>query len=408
MTWRDDIRRVQFGERTLIGASFRGVPFYVEASDRTGGRRTVVTEIPFRDEPAVEEYGRRARIYSVTAYVIGDNYVADRDALLAALENEAGPGELVHPYFGTMRAICSNLGVSESRDEGRIARFGIEFTWVPPSLAPGIATDFGSAANAAAAAANALSEAEFTEGFDPAGLPSFALASAASALTAAAEAMDTVLGPVVQLTQDAALLRVNLMSITGQAASLVTAPADVVAALAQVFVDLADTALESPGRLAGAMARAYGLFESEPLAPDTTPRRQQERANQIALDNLIRRYLAIECARLTVLASFETIDAATAARGVAADLLDAQAEVADDATYSGLMDLRAVLAAAVPGDAVLARLVSKELPESTPSLVLSYRLYESVQEADAIVARNAIRHPLFVPGGRPILVLSDV
>src|SRR5262245_27796266 len=118
MTWREDLRRIAIDGRELVGASFRGAPFLVESSERSGGRRVVVHEFPLRDEPFVEDLGKRGSVFRVDGYVIGDDYLTQRDALLAALEDESGPGELVHPYHGVRRAVCVNLGVRETRSDG--------------------------------------------------------------------------------------------------------------------------------------------------------------------------------------------------------------------------------------------------------------------------------------------------
>jgi prophage DNA circulation protein len=116
MSWRD-----QMGP-----ATFRGVPFFVDTAERSGGRRTVKHEYPNRDEPFIEDMGRRAGSYPVEGYVLGADYLAARNALIAALETE-GPGELVHPYYGTLRVICSTFRVREAAGEGGVARLSIEF-----------------------------------------------------------------------------------------------------------------------------------------------------------------------------------------------------------------------------------------------------------------------------------------
>jgi prophage DNA circulation protein len=66
VTWREDLRRVVIGGRSLIGASFRGVPFFVvtvRAQRRAPHGRH---EFPFRDDPFVEDLGRKARVRSAS------------------------------------------------------------------------------------------------------------------------------------------------------------------------------------------------------------------------------------------------------------------------------------------------------------------------------------------------------
>lgn len=110
----------------LIPASFRGMPFHVDVGAKVSGRRNVVHEYPKRDDPYTEDMGRRARRFQISAYVIGSFYVLERDALVAALELE-GAGTLIHPTMGAMQVVCDGYSVSESREEGGMARFEIQF-----------------------------------------------------------------------------------------------------------------------------------------------------------------------------------------------------------------------------------------------------------------------------------------
>ncbi|KKK49066.1 hypothetical protein LCGC14_3138830, partial [marine sediment metagenome] len=89
-----------------------------------------------------------------------------------------------------------------------------------------------------------------------------------------------------------------------------------------------------------------------------------------------------------------------------ADALDAQAATAGDTVYPLLIHLRARVLRAVPGSAVLARLLTIERPTTVPSLLLSYGLYGDVDREGDVVTRNGVQHPAFVGG--TLQVLSDV
>src|ERR1044072_7563688 len=114
--------------REQVGApgSFRGVTFRVEESSLAGGRKTVPNELPGKDVGFVEVVGRRARRFTIAAYVIGDDYLLQRDALTEALEQE-GPGPLVHPYHRNRRVAVLGYTGNSTVTEGGIARFTIEF-----------------------------------------------------------------------------------------------------------------------------------------------------------------------------------------------------------------------------------------------------------------------------------------
>src|SRR5512146_2081329 len=128
-TWRDRLGKVTLADgRQVVGASFRGVPFFVSVAQHKGGRRNVLHEFPGRDTPQAEDLGRQARVFPVEAYVIGDGYMEDRNKLLAALETK-GLGELRHPLYGTrLVAVTGGFTVRESAMDGGMATFAIEFT----------------------------------------------------------------------------------------------------------------------------------------------------------------------------------------------------------------------------------------------------------------------------------------
>jgi prophage DNA circulation protein len=390
----------------MIGASFRGVPFLVDASERSGGRRVAVHEFPFRDDPFVEDLSRKARSFRVDGYVIGDDYLSQRDALLAALEDTAGPGELIHPYHGNRRAICSSLSVRESRTEGGIAIFAIEFAETPTQTpVPVVAADPISDVAAAADAAVASTKAEFTEKYDPAGIPSFALASASGALTRAAAGLSSALSPAVTVTQELSTMTGQISLLTDQAATLVRQPDAVLDAFRSVIVGLGGSIVAAPGAVMSALFDAYGTYLGA-IVTGETPTRVREIANQEAMNGALRRIIAIEAARLAPLVPYVSVEQATAARDQVAAMLEEQAATAGDTAYPALVTLRSTVLHAVPGAAVLASIVTVTRRTAIPSLLLSYQLYGSVDQEADILARNSIRHPGFIAGD--LKVLSDV
>lgn len=108
------------------GASFRGVPFWVDYDGVNVGRRTQVHEYPQRDQPMVEDLGRRTRRYQFAGFVVGSDCLEQRDNLLKALD-QPGSGELVHPWFGRLRVTAGDCSISHARNEGGMVRFDLVF-----------------------------------------------------------------------------------------------------------------------------------------------------------------------------------------------------------------------------------------------------------------------------------------
>lgn len=405
MTWRDDLRRVQFGSRTLVGASFRGVPFFVDASERNGGRRTVTHEFPLSDETFTEDLGRSARTFHIEGYVLGDDYLSQRDKLIAALEDEEGPGELVHPYHGVFLAICTTMSVRESRVDGGHAAFAVQFTRTPTAPpAPTIVVDAPAQVSTSADTATAAMDAELVAKYKPAHLPGWSFASAETALKNALAALKDKLSPITDVTQEAAELTGQIALMTAEVSSLVRQPALAISGFRDAITGLTDTIAAAPDAVMSALFDAYAA-DLGALVDPTTATREVELANQTALIAALRRVLAIEAARLAPLVPYASIEEATAARDQVAAMLDEQAAGADDAAYPAIVDLRSQVLRSVPGGTAFAQVVTVTRNVPIPSLVLAYQLYGSVDLEPDILARNDVRHPGFVVGD--LKVLSD-
>ena len=117
MAWRDNLRP----------ASFRGVEFQIDDADSPiAGRRTARHEYPGQDVPFIEDMGKRTKEYSFDAWVIGDDYQEQGDRLIEACD-AAGPGEMVHPYYGSREVMCEACDSSHRTREGRMMRFSLKF-----------------------------------------------------------------------------------------------------------------------------------------------------------------------------------------------------------------------------------------------------------------------------------------
>lgn len=404
MGWREEMRQVVFPDgRRMVGASFRGVPFFVEVEEYEGGRRVVEHEFPFADDPFGEDMGRAARRFRVDGYVIGSDYLAQRRALIEALERK-GPGALILPYDGTRSAAAPRFTARVTNKQGGMAVFTIEFFETPAQPpAPSAIPDLGAEVDLAADESLLAVAAEFAADFDTSQTPSFAVASLSDALVAAADGVGEFLGPVVEATQEAARLDQEIRILTADAASLVRTPGEILGAFQATFASLAETVAGAPGSVLDAFVGMYSLDLGS--APSTaTATRQREQANHSALTRALKRVMVIEAARMAPKVAFESHQqAATKAAEIAA-LIEEQSETASDATYPALVRLRTAVLRAVPGEAELARLtfVTRQVP--IPALLLAYQLHGDVEGEADIIARNRIRHPGFVAGTLAVLV----
>jgi prophage DNA circulation protein len=116
MAWQDG----------LLQGSFRGVKFFVESASTTGGRRVNVIEYPERDDPGFEDVGKARKEFQMSLYVIGDDFINQREKLIKALDTK-GAAELVHPWRGQFQVRATTWSSGDSQQEGRTARIDATF-----------------------------------------------------------------------------------------------------------------------------------------------------------------------------------------------------------------------------------------------------------------------------------------
>lgn len=387
MTWRDNLQK----------ASFRGVAFEVDTEDGTFGRRGTLHEFPQRDKPYREDMGRKARGFSLVGFVIGDDYMAKRDALLAAVEKE-GAGELVHPWYGRMMvSVQDDVRVSHSHAEGGMCRFNLSFIESGEIAFPssGIATGTQSIA-----AVNVLEQAaiaDFASSFSVDSLPDFAVQDAVSTVSDALSLADSALGNLnVVLRDPIGALQADLGDLVRNPLTLATRMFGI--------LNKSSSLIDAVGNI-GVLnfMRVFSVLNLSANFPSrtstaATPTRTAMLANYNATQTLMRRVTLVQAAGMVANMSLPVYDDALSLKSKLLTALDDEAAVANDDVYLALNNVRSK--AFIDVNAKIknsARINTVQPKEVTPALVLAYDLYEDVARESEIVSRNKLRHPGFTP-----------
>lgn len=151
----------------LKQASFRGVPFHVDASNRSEGLNTVLREYPFQDLPTIFSMGQAAGEVKFSAYVIGNDYISLKDALEKALLVQES-GVLIHPTMGSLRVWHhGKFTIDEAfTTEGGMARFNLTFIRAEARRYPTEAANTGLSAFAAAVNADVAAVQAFVDRYN--------------------------------------------------------------------------------------------------------------------------------------------------------------------------------------------------------------------------------------------------
>ena len=381
----------------LRQASFRGAKFEVDDVEASGGRRLVKHEYPLRDEPYAEDMGRKAREYSVRAYIVQGrsySYFDARKDMLKALEG-SGPGTLIHPWHGEVKVCVDRYSMRESMENGGLIEVSITFAEAGSLKQPAATADTAYGTNKAAASVREALKKEFLEKFGP----------AARELAAVAETLQTGAALVMEyMGLPQALMAEGL----AYAMSLIATPSAFFGALTSLFGDLAGSGGESVN---ADTSYAFSSAPSRGVAPiddllTTNP--VIDTPSTVALRTTLAGIAVTELAAASAYKDFVTSDDALAERDATLAGIDVVAPVVSDPVYGSLAELRrAVAVDLTTRGGQLPSLRTITLPTTMPALVASYNIYGDAGRADDLISRNRVRHPGRVPGGTPLEVLSE-
>ena len=387
MAWKDNLRR----------ASFRGAEFFFEDAGLDSACRRVQThEFAFRDTPYTEDLGRSAESFPIEAYVIGDDYMSRRDALREACERE-GPGELVHPYFGSVQVLCSGCSIKESTAEGRMARFSLVFVEAGEKNYPGEKQNAEAAAEASSEELSEAAASDFGKSFSVEGWQEFVGVSALSELREFYSAVGSVINDVASVIGE-------VDSFIGEVTSLLLQPLRLAERVQAIIASVADRDTSSSaltGETDGSVVRSLtvlGSFGEYKTSDSESQSTQRIIANNNAITALVRRSAAAEAVSAAAVGSYQTRQDAEAVRAGVTDVIDTEADFTLDSDVSqALAAARAALVTALPADG-LPELIEMEIRRPVASLVLAYDVYEDALRGDEIVRRNNASHPGFISG----------
>lgn len=382
MSWSDRMAR----------ASFRSFEFLTESHDAKGGRRLVVHEFPGADEPEVEDLGAKAWDWKLNAYFIGPDYDRERNGFLAKLA-EPGATWLRHPWLGLLWVRAHTWSVQDSNDKGGYGTVVIEFLPGGGNTAQPTPDRVDVAIDRTRKLADAAVDDFALEPMSADGMTAF-LASVHQKLEVLRQAIALTTLPLTWASQVTGLIA----GVKGDLATLMGQPAGYASALRSLTdslgggadtSDLSDTARPRVvARLASVATVKSTVALSGAAATDGAVRRNLMR------ESALRSRLLVTSAAQVAMADYRAEGDRDAALASVVTALDALLPDLPDPVFQAAVAARA---------AVMEALLAQDLKPATlrdvsaplPAVVLAYRL--GVDE-EVFLARNAVRHPLFVMG----------
>lgn len=387
----------------LRSASFRGVRFSVAEAEFSAGRRTQIHEYPLRDMPYVEDIGRAARRYSLTAYIVGTDYLSRVKSLVGAMETR-GSGHLVHPWLGEIDVTPTSVGTVSFDTKLGLATIKLSFIESGSLQVPAAKADFlqrmrEAIDGALSSAQNWYEKAvQTTSVFD-------------SAVSAAAVALGQVqaMAATGNFLRDSGLLDAIGLVRIGSGGDVVQLAKNLIRVMdCSSLVGLGHSWRSGATDLARLSSSSNAaIIATSEFIPNSADAVTASAAN--AVFALARSVAAIEAAGCASVAgtsddkSNEPIsyDALLNVRDDVCSALDEAILACDDDELAiELESLRSqtyfTLTERARGEA---KLISLPVPTGEPLVVAAYRKYGDAERADELAELNAVRNIGFAPAG---------
>lgn len=424
----------------LKPASFRGVGFHVDTIDLTAGDNVVLREYPFAELPMVFRMGGGAEEIKFAAYVIGDDYIDKRDALLRVL---TGEGVLIHPTAGAMRVFYGGkYRVSEApTSAGGMARLELVFIRAETRIYPTAGTSTAATVASDAAAVAEAVQAEFAQQWVVSGQPGWVADSALARLKdTLGGAWDKIVAASKVPGDFNTSLLANYAVIRDGLDELVGVPRRLASSVSMLF--------KLPGEMTQAAARDWRAafqWAAEAGSNTVTPAfeavvmpepgqglvmygtgtaQAPQSAGRVALarlhaagDGLIEGLALAAWAQAASQIELTSYDEAVTMRAWAhaqfrrrlhaMSELPASLAMPESDSYTALLTLYTSTLADLQARSRDAVRLESDVPKQwEPVWLTSYRLYGTADWADEILSMNPhIRHPLLVPPGRALRVV---
>lgn len=412
----------------LQPASFRGVPFEVEASGITVGRRTVVHEYPQRDRPYVEDLGRATRNITLQCFVVGSDYLEQAQALMHELE-EPGPGTLIHPWLGEMEVTITSVSELQFDQGLGVASVTITATEAGDLEFPAVTADEDTEALEAADAVEKSAVDKFCEDFDLSTINDWVDSALEGSLLDALNFVSAGdLGKLFDYAEGVANLADKAMALlstdpkifaTRLAGALgLSRWATTVSAWRGVAKSLKNLCKHDKLK---ARTKAYAERKGEPMSDVT----RQVMKSQAAIETLVRQLLIAQMVGVSTLVATskdvsspdgeEDMRTTTRSYDEIVELRDELCQVLDDELlmeesdemYQTLDEARTAIFDVLTHKAdALQHVVIVKPDDVFPAVVLAYDYHDDADRDLEIARRNSVEHEGFCPASE-LRVLSE-
>ena len=406
MAYIDSLQKVSIpvDGRTVecVAGSYKGVPFFFDSAEFSGGGRNVQTNsIPFSNDHVNEDTGTNVARYSFNIYFVGEDAESKKNEFLRVC-NEEGAGELIHPYFGAFSArVSGSISLSYSNFQEYISG---SVTFVPEHDFELKNTTVSLSGKTRQKSAGLKSSVEYMAA-GSIKLNGKSKSILDKAVEMAYKAVDAIYSARKSLQKAAEFVR-QVDRIKSNIQTLLLAPADFAARMQSLIAmgeDIADVEIEPKDNVKECVSLlTFSLGATDIYEPISA-------ANRDAIVSLVRMTGAAMVADNVVDCEFSSVDETELYQSMVHEAFELMLAETDDLDL--YMQAQALEAASLKylRDS-LSRIpyeVEVKIPATNNLLSLVYGVYGNLDDVESVLERNGYRDPLFVKPSEGMLVLSN-
>ncbi len=400
-------------KNSLLKSSFRGIAFGITDVETTIGRRNVVHEYPLRDSPYAEDLGRKAREYTINAFVMNPNDYSASAALVAAIEGDSTPGILVHPTLGSKLVVPVSCKHLYKNTEGGIEYFTLTFVEAGSNIVPTQVVDTQGASRSAQYALQSSATNFFSSNFNVSGYADFIATNASHRVNQYSSFVTKYLNysaAAVSSTSDSyTTLKKALTDLINQSGSLVFTPETLAADIIQINSLITAVFVNDPAKALAIIKQLFNFGDDFLTIPPTTNLRIIEQINQTQLVYLIKNSCLSEMMIILASQTYNNSNDALSDRDGVDVLVQEQllilADNFDDDIYTALLDASVGMNEDLTNRALaLPAIRYITTKDCLPALVLAYMQYEDASRDTDIITRNNIVNPVFIPADSTVAI----
>ena len=425
MSWKDALKE----------ASFKGVPFKTDTATVEFGwtvaeRETATSELKWKEgkaplndpasqtsDPHIDKGKKGAKVFTVDAHFTGDDYIANRDAFIAAIE-EGGPGILQLPLMKAVSAYASRGASQYSNVAGGYESVSIKFIETTEKPKPNASVNQARAAAATAdnGSAKLLSgfvgdgETDDEETLEEASVRLSTVLPEKSKFSAfaegAAELADTL---SVKLLESSAFgdagpefsnFVSKAMALSEDARTIIQTPQRFAEEILDVISNLT-YAFTNPIDALNAQLFIFETFrDSLDFGLNGSESKRLQVQNNEMISMLVESACVMQAGLSAINSEYETLNDALNARSKFETAVRTQRLRLGNAEgygsiYDSLGSLLGSVTQYINEAANLPSTITVDFQDRNPSLALAEDYYGDADRADELVRRNNVKNPLF-------------